>query len=133
MDLFYFMDLKKKQAIEELRKESDSRINQEEAEAIGGPRAAAEDIARNFDVAVAAQPPASSGVRRQPQAKARSKRQEILQRIRELTWEYENGLLAVDTFSKMVAVVPMKNRDWSTIRIALERAFQQMGGKPASI
>lgn len=123
VDLFYFMDLKKKQAIEELRKESDNKINQEEAEAIGGPRAAAEDVARNFDVAVAAQ----------PKAKARSKRQEILQRIRELTWEYENGLLAVDTFSKMVAVVPMKNRDWSTIRIALERAFQQIGGKPASI
>ena len=133
VDLFYFMDLKKKQAIEELSQESDSRINQEEAEAIGGPHAAAEDIARNFDVdvAVAAQPKAKA--KAQPKAKARSKRQEILQRIRELTWEYENGLLAVDTFSKIVAVVPMKNRDWSTIRTALERVFQQMGGKPASI
>ena len=137
VDLFYFMDLKKKQAIEELRKESDSRINQEEADAIGGPHAAAEDIARNFDVAVAVaeQPEPKAKAKEQPKAKAkaRSKRQEILQRIRELTWEYESGLLAVDAFSKMVAVVPMKNRDWSTIRIALERAFQQMGGKPASI
>ena len=119
VDLFYFMDLKKKEAIEELRKESDGRINQAEANAIGGP---AEDIARNFDLAVAGQ----------PKARAKSRRQEILDRIRELAWEYESGLLVVDSFTKMVAVEPMKNRDWSTVKNALERAFVKLG-KPASI
>ena len=60
-------------------------------------------------------------------------RKELLQKIKELTWEYESGLLVVDTFSKKVAVVPTKNRNWDTIRPALERAFGRLGGKPHSI
>ena len=39
----------------------------------------------------------------------------------------------VDTFTKMIAVVPMKNRDWETIRPALEKAFRRLGGKPHAI
>ena len=39
----------------------------------------------------------------------------------------------VDTFSKKVAVVPMKNRSWDTIRPVLSRAFGRLGGKPHSI
>ena len=39
----------------------------------------------------------------------------------------------MDTFSKKIAVVPMKNRDWETIKPALESAFSRLGGKPGSI
>ena len=120
VDLFYFMDLKKKQAIEELRKESD-KINPEEAAAIGGP---AEDIARDFDLSVS-QP--------NPKAKPLSKRQQILKRIKELTWEYETGLMVVDIFTKQIAVVPMKTRNWPELKKSLEAAFRRLGGKPASI
>jgi hypothetical protein len=40
-----------------------------------------------------------------PKVSARSK--ELLQRIKDLTWEYESGLPVVDTFTKMIAVVPI--------------------------
>ena len=63
----------------------------------------------------------------------RPTRRELLQKIKELTWEYESGLLVVDTFSNKVAVVPVKNRNLDTIRPALERAFGRLGGKPHSI
>ena len=46
----------------------------------------------------------------------------MLQKIKELMREYESGPLVVDTFSKKVAVVPMKNSSWDTIRPALESA-----------
>lgn len=117
VDLFYFMDLKKKQAIEELRKESD-KINPEEAAAIGGP---AEEIARNFSLVVAAK------------SQPKPKRQQILKRIKELTWEYETGLMVVDIFTKQMAVVPMKTRNWPELKKSLEAAFRRLGGKPASI
>ena len=39
----------------------------------------------------------------------------------------------VDTFTKMIAVVPMKNKYWETIRPALEKAFGKLGGKPHAI
>ena len=66
-----------------------------------------------------------------PKVSARSK--ELLQRIKDLTWEYESGLLVVDTFTKVIAVVPMKNRDWGTLKPSLETAFRRLGGKPHAI
>ncbi len=36
----------------------------------------------------------------------------------------------VDTFTKKIAVVPMKNRDWGTLKTSLETAFSKLGGKP---
>ena len=39
----------------------------------------------------------------------------------------------MDTFTKMVAVVPMKERKWETVRPALEKAFKSLGGKPHAI
>ena len=70
-----------------------------------------------------------------PKAKPKPKVsiKELRQRIKDLTWEYESGLLAVDTFTKMIAVVPMKNRDWGTLKPSLETAFRRLGGKPHAI
>ena len=48
-------------------------------------------------------------------------------------WEYETGLLVVDAFTKMIAVVHMKNRDWGTLKPSLETAFHKLGGKPYAI
>ena len=47
-----------------------------------------------------------------PNAKPKPKAsiKELRQRIKDLTWEYESGLLAVDTFTKMVVVVPITGR-----------------------
>ena len=58
---------------------------------------------------------------------------ELLRKIKELTWEYESGLMVVDTFSKRLAVVPMKKRDWPTLKASLEAAFRKLNGKPGSI
>ena len=65
-----------------------------------------------------------------PKAKPKPKAsiKELRQRIKDLTWEYESGLLAVDTFTKMVVVVPMKERKWETVKPALEKAFRSLGG-----
>ena len=115
VDLFYFQDLKKKQALKELleeRAQDDEEAARMEANNIPAPDA------------IAALPP-----ERNPPPT----RQRLLQKIRELSWEYESGLLVVDTFSKKIAVIPMKNRDWNTIKKALEEAFRRLGGKPGSI
>jgi hypothetical protein len=108
-------DLKKKRALRELleeRAQDDEEAARMEANNIPAPDA------------IAALPP-----ERNPPPT----RQELLQKIRDLTWEYESGLLVVDTFSTKVAVVPMKNRNWDSVRPALERAFGRLGGKPHSI
>ena len=47
--------------------------------------------------------------------------------------EINGGLLAVDTFSKRLAVVPIPNKTKQTIQSALEKAFKEMGGKPGMI
>jgi hypothetical protein len=115
VDLFYFQDLKKKQALKELlevRAQDDPDAARMVADDVPAPDAVAA-------LPVEQAPPPT--------------RRELLQKIRELTREYESGLLVVDTFSKKVAVVPMKNRNWDTIRPALERAFGRLGGKPHSI
>ena len=39
----------------------------------------------------------------------------------------------MDTFTKMIAVVPMKNRDWETLKPSLETAFRRLGAKPHAI
>ncbi len=46
--------------------------------------------------------------------KISSRSKELLQRMKELTWEYEGGLMVVDTFAKKLAVVPMKTRNLGT-------------------
>jgi len=115
VDLFYFMDLKKKQALKELldaRAKDDEEAARMEANNVPAPDA------------IAALP---------PEQKPPPKRKELLRKIKELSWEYESGLLVVDTFSKKLAVEPMKNRDWPTIQRALSRAFGNLGGKPGSI
>ena len=115
VDLFYFQDLKKKQALKELL---DERA-QDDPEA-------ARMIENNI--------PAPDAVAALPmEENAPPTRQQLQQRIKELTWEYESGLLVVDTFSKKIVVVPMKDRYWTTIRPALEKAFGKLGGKPGSI
>ena len=115
VDLFYFQDLKKKQALKELLEE---RAHDDPDAA----RMVADDV------------PAPDAVAALPvEQRPPPTRRELLQKIKELTWEYESGLLVVDTFSKKVAVVPMKNRNWDSIRPALERAFGRLGGKPHSI
>ena len=128
VDLFFFQDLKKKQAMQELLEER-AKEDPEAAEML------ADDIPAND--ALEALPKAKAKSKAKAKAKAQdtvSKRsRELLQRIKELTWEYESGLLVVDTFSKKIAVVPMKNRDWPTLRVSLEAAFRRLGGKPASI
>jgi len=115
VDLFYFMDLKKKQALKELQEERAK--DDEEAARMEANNVPAPD-------AIAALP---------PEQNPPPKRKELLRKINELSWEYESGLLVVDTFSKKLAVEPMKNRDWLTIQRALERAFSRLGGKPGSI
>ena len=115
VDLFYFQDLKKKQALKELL---DERA-QDDPEA-------ARMIENNI--------PAPDAVAALPmEANAPPTRQQLKQRLEELTWEYESGLLVVDTFSKKIVVVPMKDRYWTTIKLALEKAFRELGGKPVSI
>jgi hypothetical protein len=115
VDLFYFQDLKKKQALKELL---DERA-QDDPEA-------ARMIENNI--------PAPDAIAALPmEANAPPTRKQLLQRIKELTWEYESGLLVVDTFSKKIVVLPMKNRNWETIEPTLEIAFNRLGGKPGSI
>ena len=68
VDLFFFKDLKKQQAEEELRKEKEMAL-------------------------------ATAGGDEQT-IKISKKSRELLRKIKELTWEYESGLMVVDTFSK---------------------------------
>ena len=115
VDLFYFQDLKEEQALKELlgdRADDDPAAARMEANKVPAPDA------------LAALPP-----ERNPPPKHR----ELLQKIKELTWEYESGLLVVDTFSKKIVVEPLKNKDWPTTKPALERAIGRLGGKPGSI
>ena len=44
--------------------------------------------------------------------------------------EYNAGLLVVDTFSKKIAVVPLNRKTGGNLRIALDKAFEQLGSKP---
>ena len=44
--------------------------------------------------------------------------------------EYNAGLLVVDTFSKKIAVVPLNRKTGGNLRIALDKAFEQLGRKP---
>ena len=44
--------------------------------------------------------------------------------------EYSAGLLVVDTFSKKIAVVPLNRKTGGNLRIALDKAFEQLGRKP---
>ncbi len=57
---------------------------------------------------------------------------ELLQKMKELTWEYEKTLIVVDTSSKKIAVVPMKTRELGTVKPSLETTFRRFGGKPSS-
>ena len=144
VDLFFFQDLKKKLAMKELLEER-AKGGDEEAraaldtdipvpdayaltEATGGarPKAKAEPkLSRRIFWKSKAKAKAA------PKVSARSKELQLI--IKNLTWEYESGLLVVDTFTKMIAVVPMKERNWETIRPALEKAFRKLGGKPHAI
>ena len=101
VDLFFFKDLKKQQAEEELRKEKEMALA-----AAGGDEQA---------------------------IKISKRSRELLRKIKELTWEYESGLMVVDTFSKRLAIVPMKKRDWLTLKASLEAAFRKLNGKPGSV
>ena len=47
--------------------------------------------------------------------------------------EINGGNLAVDTFSKRLAVVPIPNKTTAVIQGALEQAFKEMGGEPGMI
>ena len=44
--------------------------------------------------------------------------------------KYSAGLLVVDTFSKKIAVVPIKDKTVATLLPALEQAFRKLAGKP---
>ena len=44
--------------------------------------------------------------------------------------KYSAGLLVVDTFSKKIAVVPIKDKTVATLLPALEQAFRKLGNKP---
>jgi hypothetical protein len=146
VDLFFFQDLKKKQALKELLEER-AKGGDEEAkaaldagipvpdayaltEATGGARPKAK---------AKAEPKLSRMTLRKPKAKAKAapkvsaRSKELQQIIDNLKWEFESGLLVVDTFTKMIAVVPMKNRDWETLKPSLETAFNRLGGKPYAI
>ena len=43
---------------------------------------------------------------------------------------FDAGLLVVDTFSKKLAVVPMVDKTTPAIIVAMETAFERLGGKP---
>ena len=146
VDLFFFQDLKKKLALKELLEER-AKGGDEEAkaaldadipvpdafaltEATGGARPKAK---------AKAEPKLSRMSLRKPKAKAKAdpkvsaRSKELKRIIKSLSWEFESGLLVVDTFTKMIAVVPMKNRDWETLKPSLETAFNRLGGKPYAI
>ena len=146
VDLFFFQDLKKKLALKELLEER-AKGGDEEAkaaldadipvpdafaltEATGGARPKAK---------AKAEPKLSRMSLRKPKAKAKAdpkvsaRSKELKRIIKSLSWEFESGLLVVDTFTKMIAVVPMKNRDWPTLKPSLETAFHRLGGKPHAI
>ena len=148
VDLFFFQDLKKKRALQELLEER-AKGGDEEAkaaldagipvpdayaltEASGGARPKAKAKAK-------AEPKLSRMSLRKPKAKAKAdpkvsaRSKELKRIIKSLSWEFESGLLVVDTFTKMIAVVPMKNRDWETLKPSLETAFNRLGGKPYAI
>ena len=138
VDLFFFQDLKKKQAMQELMEERAKAGDKEAQAAIAADIPVSDAFAQ---LTGAAKPKAKQGFstrmlsKLKPKAKAKAKVpiKELRQRIKDLTWDYESGLLAVDTFTKMVAVVPMKDRKWETVRPALEKAFKSLGGKPHAI
>jgi len=145
VDLFFFQDLKKKLAMKELLEER-AKGGDEEARAALARDLPVPDAFALTEATGGARPKAKAKaepklsrmlLKRRPKAKAAPRvstsSKKLLQRIKELTWEYESGLLVVDTFTKMVAVVPMKNRDWTTLRPALEKAFGKLGGKPHAI
>ena len=44
--------------------------------------------------------------------------------------EFNAGLLVVDSFSKRLAVEPLRDKTTDSIKAALERAFETLGGKP---
>ena len=148
VDLFFFQDLKKKLALQELMEER-AKGGDEEAkaaldadipvpdafaltEATGGARPKAKAKAEpKLSRMSLRKPKAKAKAKADPKVSARSK--ELKRIIKNLSWEFESGLLVVDTFTKMIAVVPMKERNWETIRPALEEAFNRLGGKPYAI
>ena len=146
VDLFFFQDLKKKLAMKELLEER-AKEGDDEAkaaitadipvpdafaltEATGGarPKAKAEPKLSRMTLSKAKAEPKAKAA---PKVSARSKELQLI--IKNLSWEFESGLLVVDTFTKMIAVVPMKNRDWETLKPSLETAFNRLGGKPYAI
>jgi len=146
VDLFFFQDLKKKLALQELMEER-AKGGDEEAkaaldagipvpdayaltEATGGARPKAKAKAEIKLSRMSLRKPVAKA-KADPKVSARSK--ELKRIIKSLSWEFESGLLVVDTFTKMIAVVPMKNRDWSTLKPSLETAFNRLGGKPYAI
>ena len=148
VDLFFFQDLKKKRALQELLEER-AKGGDEEAkaaldagipvpdayaltEATGGARPKAKAKAEiKLSRMSLRKPKAKAKAKADPKVSARSK--ELKRIIKSLSWEFESGLLVVDTFTKMIAVVPMKNRDWETLKPSLETAFNRLGGKPYAI
>ena len=146
VDLFFFQDLKKKLALKELLEER-AKGGDEEAkaaldadipvpdayaltEATGGARPKAKAKAEPKLSRIRLLKPKAKA-KAVPKVSARSKELQLI--IKNLSWEFESGLLVVDTFTKMIAVVPMKNRDWETLKPSLETAFNRLGGKPYAI
>ncbi len=77
---------------------------------------------------------AKANAKAKAEEKVSSRSKELLQRIKGLTREYESGLTVVDTFThQKLAVVPMRTREWDTIRPSREAAIKRLCGKPGSI
>ena len=72
----------------------------------------------------------SDGEEEDVELRPRPKRSRGMVKVKEAI----NGrLLAVDTFSKRLAVVPIPNKTTATIQSALNKALEEMGGKPGMI
>ena len=140
VDLFFFQDLKKKLALQELMEER-AKGGDEEAKAALDADIPVPDAFAVTEATGGARPKAKAKAEiklsrmslRKPKAKAKAapkvsaRSKELKRIIKSLSWEFESGLLVVDTFTKMIAVVPMKNRDWETLKPSLETAFNRLG------
>jgi len=72
----------------------------------------------------------SDGEEEDVELRPRRKRSRATVKLKE---EINGGLLAVDTFSKRLAVVPIPNKTTAVIQGALKQAFKEMDGKPGMI
>ncbi len=120
MDLFFFQDVKKQHAMKELLEERAKEGDYEATEAT------AEDVPAADTLAALPRAMAKTKAKAEDTVPSRSK--ELLRKMKELTWEYEGGLMVVDTFSKKIAMVPMKTRGGGGHSEALTRSSLQKIG-----